>query len=102
MALYTNLCLRDLLPGVGQITEPVLVQALITKAPIEALHVAVLHRSPWLDGVPMQALLVSPLIDSTTHELGPIVAADLPRQSAPPPQLFQYTYHTHRSEERRV
>ena len=48
--------MRDLLPGVGQITEPVLVQALVTKASVEALHIAVLHWSSWLYGVPLQAL----------------------------------------------
>src|SRR5712692_9824540 len=87
--------LRDLLPRIGKIAEPVLVQALVTKAPVETLHVAVLHRSSGSDRVPLQALLVGPLIDSTAHELGSVVAADLPRQSASLLQLFQYAHHSH-------
>jgi hypothetical protein len=87
--------MRDLLAGVGQIAEPVLVQALIAEAPVETLHVAILHRSPGLDRVPLETLLVGPLIDRAAHELGSVVAADLPRQSASLLQFFQYAHHAH-------
>jgi len=33
--------MRDLLPSVDQIGEPVLIQALVAEAPVETLHVAV-------------------------------------------------------------
>jgi hypothetical protein len=36
--------LRDLLQRIGQIAEPVLVQAFVTKSPVETGHVAVLRR----------------------------------------------------------
>src|SRR5208283_6123004 len=74
--------LRDLLSRVGQAAEPVFVQALIAKASVETLHVAVLHRSSRLNRVPLQALLVGPLIDSAADKLGSVVAADLARQPA--------------------
>jgi DNA-binding beta-propeller fold protein YncE len=47
-----------------------------------------------LDRVPLQTLLLG-LIDRTAHELGSVVAPDLPRQSASLLQLFQYGHHAH-------
>ncbi len=67
--------------------------AWLAEAPIEALHEAVLHRSARLDRVPLKALFIGPLVDGATHELGSIVAADLPRQSAPRFQLLQHAHH---------
>ena len=52
----------DLLPGVGQTEEPVLIQALVAKACIEAFHIGILDRLAWLDEVPVYVVL-SPLLD---------------------------------------
>lgn len=40
---------RDLVPGIGQVTKPAGVQTFIAHPSVEALHVAVLHRSAWLN-----------------------------------------------------
>src|SRR5207245_10695135 len=92
---------RDFLPCVSQIAEPVLVQAFVTEAPVETLHVAILHRPSGLNRVPLQALLVSPLIDRTAHELGPVVAANLPWPSTSLLHFFQDAHYSH-SPQRRV
>src|SRR5215469_16730194 len=87
--------LFDPLACVSQTAEPVLVQTLIAKAAVETLDVAVLHRASGLNRVPLDTLLVGPLIDGTTHELRSVVTADLPRQPAFLLQLFQYAHHSH-------
>jgi hypothetical protein len=86
--------LSDLRPRVSQIPEPVL-QALIAAASVETLHVTILHRSPGLDRMPLQALLVGPLIDRAAYGLGAVVAANLPWQSTSLLQFFQYAHHSH-------
>src|SRR5208337_3631999 len=85
----------DLLPRISQAAEPVLVQALIAEAPVETFHIAILHRSSGLNRMPLQDLLVGPLIDRTTYELGSVVAADLARQTAAVLQFFQHAHHPH-------
>src|SRR6516225_9874063 len=90
--------LLDLLACVGQTAEPVLVQTFIAEAAIETLHVAVFHRSSGLNRVPLQTLLVSPLVDSAADKLRSVVAADLTRQSALLLQFFQYSNHAHSSQ----
>ncbi len=72
----------DLLPGVGQAEEPVLMQALVAKACIEAFHIGILDRLAGLDEVPVYVVLVSPLLDRLADELGSVVGADLPWQAA--------------------
>ena len=59
--IVVPLSLRDLLPRIGQIAEPVLVQTLVAKPPVETFNAAILHRSSGLDRVPLQALLAGPL-----------------------------------------
>ena len=54
--------LRDLFPRIGQIAEPVFVQALIAKTPVETLHVTILHRSSGLTLWPMQGATAMSLI----------------------------------------
>ncbi len=95
-AIVILLPLRDLFPRVGQISEPVLVEALVPEAPVEALDVAILHRTSWLDRVPVKSLLVCPLIDGTAEELRPVVRADLPWQ--PAHVSFQHSHHAHSAE----
>jgi hypothetical protein len=48
------------------------------------------HAQRARNGVPLQTLLIGPLIDRTTYELGSVVATDLARQTAALLQLFQH------------
>src|SRR5262249_58034913 len=89
--------LLDLLAGIGQTAEPVLVQTFIAEAAVEALNVAVLHRPSRLNRVPLETLFIGPLINRPADALRSVLAADLPRQTASSLQLFQYGHHAHSS-----
>lgn len=69
----------DQSPGMAQVGEQVLVEALVPQAAIEAFHEAVLHRLSRRDVVPLDVALLLPLQDRVRGELGAIV--DLPRKS---------------------
>ena len=63
-------------PGFGKASEPVLVQALIPEAPVEALAGAVLHGLPWLNEVVPDPALVAPLVEHPAGELRAVVRDD--------------------------
>src|SRR5664279_2855170 len=48
--------------------------------------------------MPLQALLVGPLIDRPAHKLGSVVAADLARQPTSSLQFFQHAHHPYSSQ----
>ena len=63
-------------PGFWETSEPVLVEALIPKTPIEALAGAVLHGLPRLDEVVADPSLVAPLVEHPAGELRAVVRDD--------------------------
>ena len=52
----------DGLPGIGQILEPVFVQAIVSEGAVEALDKAVLHRLARRDVVPLDLALLLPAV----------------------------------------
>jgi len=62
--------------GFWKASEPVLVEALIPKAPVEALAGAVLHRLPRLDEVVSDPPLIAPLVEYPAGELRAVVGDD--------------------------
>jgi len=74
--VVVRLPLGDLTTGVRQIEEPVFVQALIAEFAVEALDVAVLHRSPRRDEVQLDSVLIGPLVHHLADELRPVVDHD--------------------------
>ena len=67
--------------GCGQAREPVLVETLVPKAPVEALDVGVLHRLARINEVQTHPVLVGPGIHRPPRELWPIVDHDQIRQA---------------------
>ena len=82
----------DLLPRVGQIEEPVLVQTLVAELAVEALDETVLHGPSGGDEVQLHLILVSPLIHHLTGKLGPVVDHDRLRLAASSLQFFQHPH----------
>ena len=72
----------DDLAGLGERAEPVLVQALVAELAVEALHVRVLRRFPGLYQTQRHAVAVGPAIERVTGELGTLIGAQHPRQTA--------------------
>lgn len=62
--------------GFWKASEPVLVEALIPEAPVEALAGAVLHRLPRLDEVVSDPPLIAPLVEDPAGELRAVVGDD--------------------------
>ena len=67
--------LSDARSSLGQGLKPLLVQALITKLPIEALDVAVLHGPPWLNQDMPHTMRRCPSHKSSTRELRAVVCS---------------------------
>ena len=67
--------LSDARSGLGQGLKPLLVQALVTKLPIEALDIAVLHGAPWLNQDMLHAMRRCPSHESSTPELRAVVCS---------------------------
>ena len=63
-------------PGFREASEPVLIEALIPEASIEALAGAVLHRLSGLDKVVPDPPLIAPLVEDPTGELRAVVRDD--------------------------
>src|ERR1017187_4420558 len=63
----------DLPPCIGQILEPVSVQALIPKASVETLDVAVLYRLAGLDIDQRHPGLLDPSNEGTAREYRPLI-----------------------------
>src|SRR5277367_1090457 len=66
----------DLAPGVGQVLEPVRIQALVAKAAIEAFDETVLRRLAWLNVDQPDAALFGPREKATAGELRSVVDTD--------------------------
>src|SRR5690554_1841218 len=63
-------------PGMGQIPEPVFVQALVSEAPIEAFDKAILSGLPRLDQLQFHPVVISPLVQRLAGELRSLVCPD--------------------------
>lgn len=57
----------------SQCDEPVLVQTLISKLPIEALDIGILDRFSWPDVIELDALFERPRINCFAGELRPVI-----------------------------
>ncbi len=62
--------------------KPVLVQAFITKATVEALDVGVLHGFPWPDEGKAHRALVGPSIEHLALKFRTVIDRDRARQAA--------------------
>jgi hypothetical protein len=69
------------LAGVGEGPEPVLIQALVAQAPVEAFAVGILDRLAGVDEPQADVSLVSPLVEGPAGQLRPVVQHDLGRLS---------------------
>ena len=69
-------------PGFREASEPVLVQALVSEAPVETLAGAVLHGLPRLDEVMPNPSLIAPLVKDPAGELRSVVGDDDLRPAA--------------------
>jgi hypothetical protein len=67
--------LSDARSSLGQGLKPLLVQALVTKLPIEALDVAVLHGAPWLNQDMPHTMRRCQSHKSSTRELRAVVCS---------------------------
>ena len=74
--------LFDDLPRVAEAAEPVLVEALVAQAAVEALDEGVLHRLARRDEAQAYAALVGPLVQRPARHLRPVVHDDLLRLGA--------------------
>ena len=68
--------LLDDLASVADAVEPVLVEALVAKLPVEAFHVAVLLRLSRPDEDVPNSVEVAPLVQGHTRELGAVISVD--------------------------
>ena len=78
----------------GQADEQGLVQQFVAHAAVEALHVAVLHRSARSDVMPLHADLPAPCQHGIAGELRAVVADDHTGLAAPGDQLGQLAHDT--------
>ena len=67
--------------GLRQAGKPVVVQALVAKAPVEALDESILGRLPGFDQLQRNAVGVRPLIQRLAGEFRPLICPDCCRQS---------------------
>src|SRR6478752_2210200 len=65
-----------------QALKPVVVQAFIAEATIEALDESVLRRFTWSDEFQLHAVVIGPLVQRPAGELRSLVSADRRRQTA--------------------
>src|SRR4029077_8522194 len=84
----------DQLSCLSQIHEPVLVQAFVSKLPVEAFNERVLRRLPSFDEVQPRLNMTIPLIHPTAWELCPVVHLNRPWLPALFPQPIQHSHHT--------
>ena len=66
----------DNLPGVFQAYKPVYIQAFIPKSAVEALDKCILNGLSRADEIEFDPLAVSPLIQSLTGKLRPVIYGD--------------------------
>src|SRR4051794_13768653 len=84
----------DLSPRVGQILEPVRVQALIPKASVETLDVTVLYGFAGLDVDQRHSALLGPRNEATAREFRPVVQPESLRLPALRYDPVQYPRHS--------
>ena len=70
-----------------------LVQALVAELAVEALHVRVLRRFPGLYQTQRHAVAVGPAIERITGELGTLIRAQHPRQTAERADPIEHPCH---------
>jgi len=63
-------------PDFGQALEPMHVQALVPKLPVETLDESIVHWTPWCNEVKLNSSFVSPLIEVVTGEFSSVVRSD--------------------------
>ena len=80
-------------PGLVQCLEPVLVQALVAEAAVEALDVAVLHGSPGLDQDVPYAVALRPGDEGSAGELRAVVGSHGRWVSTEQRRVVQQTVH---------
>ena len=85
--------LSDGRSGLGQGLKPLLVQALVTQLPIEALDVAVLHGAPWLYQDMPHTMRRCPSHKRSTRELRSVVCSYCLRVAPEYCSLVQQTSH---------
>jgi hypothetical protein len=71
------------LPGLVEIKEHALIEQLVAHSPGEGFDIAVLHRLPGSDVVPLDPMLFAPVQDCLRGELGAIAGHDHPRLATP-------------------
>jgi hypothetical protein len=80
--------------GVAEINEPVLIQTLVSELAVEALDIAVLNRLPRTDEAELDALSVSPCIESSASELRPVVRDHSDRLSSRLEEAIEHAGYT--------
>ena len=93
--------LLDLPCCIGQADEPVVIETLVSEAPIEALDERILVRFARINEMQGHSVLVGPLIHGQAGELRPVVHDDLLGQSTRPGQVVQDARHTLTADRRR-
>src|SRR5262245_14778751 len=66
----------DLMPSVGQIGEPVLVQTLVAELAVEALDERILYGLAWPNEMKLHPYPVGPRVERLARELGAVVYDD--------------------------
>jgi hypothetical protein len=85
--------LSDARSGLRQGLKPLLVQTLVTKLPIEALGIPVLHGASWLDQDLPHAMCSGPSHKGATCELRAVVCSHCQRVAPEDCSLIQQTSH---------
>jgi len=68
-------------PGFGEDPELFPVEAFVTEVPVEALHIAILPRTAWVDVDRLDLVLGEPLLHRLGDELAAVVASQEGRDS---------------------
>ena len=89
---------RDQAASMAQGIEEVLIQTLISEAPVEALDKTILHRLSGSNVMPLNLAVMLPLEDRIGGELSPIVADHHIRQSSHLGDLIQLPGNPHPGE----
>ena len=82
--------------GIREIEKPMLVQALVPEAAVEAFDKGILFRLAWLDEGERGAMLISPLIHSLAAKLRPVAAHNRAGIAAAPRDAIQGGDHVKR------
>lgn len=83
----------DFAPSIVQGQEPVLVQAFLPEAPVEAFHLGIVGRRAWPTEVEFHAVLVRPSVHGLRDELAAIVHLDGLRRATLGNQCVKCSHH---------